>query len=30
VRGPLLPLVAAQKNEVEAVVNSLVATAAAD
>ncbi len=30
VRGPLLPLNAAQKREVEAVVNSLVATAAAD
>jgi 4-hydroxy-2-oxoglutarate aldolase len=30
VRGPLLPLVAAQKSEIEAVVNSLVATAAAD
>lgn len=30
VRGPLLPLNAAQKSEVEAVVNSLVATAAAD
>ena len=30
VRGPLLPLSAAQKREVEAVVNSLVATAAAD
>jgi len=30
VRGPLLPLTAAQKNEIEAVVNSLVATAAAD
>jgi len=30
VRGPLLPISAAQKREVEAVVNSLVATAAAD
>jgi 4-hydroxy-2-oxoglutarate aldolase len=30
VRGPLLPLSAAQKREAEAVVNSLVATAAAD
>jgi dihydrodipicolinate synthase/N-acetylneuraminate lyase len=30
VRGPLVPLNAAQKHEVEAVVNSLVATAAAD
>jgi 4-hydroxy-2-oxoglutarate aldolase len=30
VRGPLLPLNAAQKREVEAVVNSLVAIAAAD
>jgi 4-hydroxy-2-oxoglutarate aldolase len=30
VRGPLLPVTAAQKREVEAVVNSLVATAAAD
>jgi len=30
VRGPLLPLNAAQKRDVEAVVNSLVATAAAD
>jgi 4-hydroxy-2-oxoglutarate aldolase len=30
VRGPLLPLNAGQKLEVEAVVNSLVATAAAD
>jgi 4-hydroxy-2-oxoglutarate aldolase len=30
VRGPLLPLNAAQKREVEAVVDSLVATAAAD
>jgi 4-hydroxy-2-oxoglutarate aldolase len=30
VRGPLLPLNAGQKREVEAVVNSLVATAAAD
>ena len=30
VRGPLLPLNAAQKREAEAVVNSLVATAAAD
>jgi 4-hydroxy-2-oxoglutarate aldolase len=30
VRGPLLPLNAAQKREVEAMVNSLVATAAAD
>lgn len=30
VRGPLLPLSAAQQREVEAVVNSLVATAAAD
>jgi 4-hydroxy-2-oxoglutarate aldolase len=30
VRGPLLPLNAAQKREVEGVVNSLVATAAAD
>jgi 4-hydroxy-2-oxoglutarate aldolase len=30
VRGPLLPLNATQKREVEAVVNSLVATAAAD
>jgi 4-hydroxy-2-oxoglutarate aldolase len=30
VRGPLLPLGAAQKREAEAVVNSLVATAAAD
>jgi 4-hydroxy-2-oxoglutarate aldolase len=30
VRGPLLPLNAGQKREVEAVVNSVVATAAAD
>jgi 4-hydroxy-2-oxoglutarate aldolase len=30
VRGPLLPLSAAQRREAEAVVNSLVATAAAD
>ena len=30
VRGPLVPISAAQKREVEAVVNSLVATAAAD
>ena len=30
VRGPLVPIGAAQKREVEAVVNSLVATAAAD
>lgn len=30
VRGPLVPITAAQKREVEAVVNSLVATAAAD
>jgi 4-hydroxy-2-oxoglutarate aldolase len=30
VRGPLMPLNASQKREVEAVVNSLVATAAAD
>jgi 4-hydroxy-2-oxoglutarate aldolase len=30
VRGPLLPISAAQKREVEAVVDSLVATAAAD
>ena len=30
VRGPLLPLSAAQKREAESVVNSLVATAAAD
>jgi 4-hydroxy-tetrahydrodipicolinate synthase len=30
VRGPLLPLSAAQKREAEAVVNSLVATTAAD
>ncbi len=30
VRGPLLPLNSAQKREVEAVVNSLVAIAAAD
>lgn len=30
VRGPLLPLSATQKREAEAVVNSLVATAAAD
>jgi len=30
VRGPLLPLNAAQKREIEVVVNSLVATAAAD
>jgi 4-hydroxy-2-oxoglutarate aldolase len=30
VRGPLMPLNASQKHEVEAVVNSLVATAAAD
>jgi 4-hydroxy-2-oxoglutarate aldolase len=30
VRGPLLPLNAGQKREIEAVVNSLVATAAAD
>ncbi len=30
VRGPLLPLNAAQKGEIETVVNSLVATAAAD
>ena len=30
VRGPLMPLNAAQKREVEAMVNSLVATAAAD
>lgn len=30
VRGPLMPLNAGQKREIEAVVNSLVATAAAD
>ena len=30
VRGPLVPLSSAQKHEVEAMVNSLVATAAAD
>jgi 4-hydroxy-2-oxoglutarate aldolase len=30
VRGPLMPLNAAQKREVETLVNSLVATAAAD